>query len=892
MKKIIIKKEKKEKEKEKKKMEIRGLLVAALIVFGIWILPKNVSPHTVNCCNGSFWLQLESGFWSWVHNQCSTIFSDTIMKNFIQCMLQKTTDSSGGQCRCKESPYNCTISSYTPKNLVSTPVNIPVPGKGTVSITQARITSWSVTSLSCGVSVVDDAATSCPGTYPSYDYVKVSINLGIQATVELNVNQCDIEKANPGDPCPAGSTNRTYRADINISAAPAELGFNFFLRHLEGFLTPSAASCNGSTLQDVGLSVAYLYLGNPATLTFRWTFTDAPAGKDFLRQLVAFIDAQLRYQSFNRDIAASVKPYLGPMSVYDLKDWLGTDLINNPAQTRGCRNGGKFSHPIAGTVYYDLGIETAFCAIAGPGTQHQGSLDIEIDYDDIPAIGDPGTMGCGCPAVSGGSNPCGGSHICAAIHCSFFQRLWCLLVNEKVLHIEDPPGSGVPVSRNTAGMFGGLMGSLGTCEQWVMFLPSMRSFCPSGSGKLMGIRAVPPPAACGSVSVACGVMMQRPGAPGVWENYPVDLRFFVPYDFEFWINDAGWKRLMSLLINLNFGVNLAYWFCGGGPCASYHRVAYLGVVIDPDITGVQTDSTHPSFPGPAGWTGVLADVIGVLLNGNLFAGAYLGFGLRPIIDPDGVIPLPPGPPNLDPPGGASYTPGSFGEPDLNSSIDISGGFLRLRFNISGGLTARWLTKMIDENMNIAPPLNAKTAILPETLIVNYTEPKWTGMEIQVDAVGSEDIMYVWRIDGGVWRGPERTNKIVLPGLLEGYHKFEVAAVDNKTGLYDPTPAKLEFLVDSLGPDIYTNLQQDKVRSGFVVKVKAVDSWTPEDKIQISWRIDDGDWTDWTYEKEIKLDLPEGRHKIEIKARDLKGNESIWSKVFYVQKEVSFGCSAR
>jgi hypothetical protein len=875
MKKIIIKKEKNEKEKEKKKMEIRGLLVAALIVFGIWILPKNVSPHTVNCCNGSFWLQLESGFWGWVNTQCSNIFSDPIMRNFIQCLLQKTTDSSGGQCRCKEAPGDCTISSYTPRNLVSTPVNIPVPGKGTIEIREAYITNWTITSLSCSVSVVDDAATSCPGTYPSYDYVKASINLGIRANVRLVVNQTAV----------GGGANDNYYGQIDISAAPAELGFNFFLRHLENFLTPSAASCNGSTLQDVGVSVAYLYLGNPATLTFRWTTLPA---KTFLAQLVAFIDAQLRYQSFNRDIAAGVKPYLGPMSVYDLKDWLGTDLINNPAQTRGCRNGGKFSHPIAGRVYYDLGIETAFCAIAGPGTQHQGSLDIDIDYDDIPAIGDPGTMGCGCPAVSGGSNPCGGSHICAAIHCSFFQRLWCLLVNEKVLHIEDPPGSGVPVSRNTSGVFGGLMGSFGTCEQWLMFLPSMRSFCPSGSGKLMGIRAVP--TVCGSV--ACGATMQRPGASGAWQPYPVDLRFFVPYDFEFWINDAGWKRLMSLLVDLNFGVNLAYWFCGGAPCASYHRVAYLGVVIDPDITNVQTDSTHPSFPGPGGWGGVLADVIGVLLNGNLFAGAYLGFGLRPIIDPDEVIPLPPGPPNLDPVPAATYNPGSFGEPNLNSSIDVSGGFLRLRFNITGALTARWLTKMIDENMNIAPPLNAKTAILPETLIVNYTEPKWTGMEIQVDAVGGEDIMYVWRIDGGVWRGPERTNKIVLPGLLEGYHKFEVAAVDNKTGLYDPTPAKLEFLVDSLGPDIYTNLQQDKVRSGFVVKVKAVDSWTPEDKIQISWRIDDGDWTDWTYEKEIKLDLPEGRHKIEIKARDLKGNESIWSKVFYVQKEVSFGCSAR
>jgi hypothetical protein len=683
-----------------------------------------------------------------------------------------------------------------------------------------------------------------------------------------------------------GGANDNYYGRIDISAAPAELGFNFFLRHQENFLTPSAASCNGSTLQDVGLSVAYLYLGNPANLTFRWTTLPS---KTFLAQLVAFIDAQLRYQSFNKDIALGLRSYFGAMSVYDLKDWLGTDLINNPAQTRGCRNGGKFSHPIRGTVYYDLGIETAFCAIAGPGTQHRGSIDIDIDYDDVTGIGDPGTMGCSCPAVSGGGNPCGGSHICAAIHCSFFQRLWCLLVNEKVLHIEDPPGSGVPVSRNTAGMFGSLMGSLGTCEQWLMFLPSMRSFCPSGSGKLMGIRAVP--TGCGNV--ACGVTMQRPGAPGgPLQNYSVDLRFFVPYDFEFWINDAGWKRLMSLLINLNFGVNLAYWFCGGLPCASYHRVAYLGVVIDPNITNVQTDSTHPSFPGPGGWSGVLADVIGVLLNGNLFAGAYLGFGLRPIIDPDEIIPLPPGPPNLDPPATISYNPGSFGEPDLNSSIDVSGGFLRLRFNISGGLTARWLTKMIDENMNIAPPLNAKKAILPETLIVNYTEPKWTGMEIQVDAVGGEDIMYVWRINGGVWRGPERTNKIVLPGLLEGYHKFEVAAVDNKTGLYDPTPAKLEFLVDSVGPDIYTNLQQDKVRSGFVVKVKAVDSWTPEDKIQISWRIDDGDWTDWTYEKEIKLDLPEGRHKIEIKARDLKGNESIWSKAFYVQKEVPFGCSAR
>jgi len=863
---------------------IKGSLMLCLISFVILILPKNISSHTVNCCSGpssgSIYLQLESGFWNWVNTQCASIFGDSIMRNLIACMLSKTTDSSGGQCRCKESPYDCSISSYTPRNLItsSSGFGIPVAGGKSITIKEAYITSWSVTSLSCSVSVVDDTATSCPGPYPSYDYVRVSINLSIQANFRLVVDQTAV----------GGGANDNYYGQINISAAPAELGFNFLLRHLENFLTPSASSCNGSTLQDVGLSVAYLYLGNPARITVRWTTLPS---RTHLAQLVAFIDAQLRYQSFNKDIAAGVKPYLGPMSVFDLKDFLGTDLISNPGETRACRTGGKISHPISGTLYYDVGIETGFCA-SGGGTLHQGAIDIDIDFDDVGSPpGDPGTMGCSCPGVSGGSNPCGGSHICAAIHCSFFQKLWCQLVNEKFLHIEDPPGrpGAVPVSRDTPGIFGGIMGSFGTCENWVMFIPPMRSFCPSGSGKLMGIRAVP--TGCGST--ACGATMQRPAAPGTWESYPVDLQFYVPYDFEFWINDSGWKRLMSLLIDMHLGVNLAWWFCGAAPCESYHRVAYLGVVIDPNITGVQTDTTHPSFPGPSGWTGVLADLIGVILNGNLFLGGYVGIGLRPIIDPDGVIPIPPGPPNLDPPGSASYNPGSFSEPDLNSGIDVFGGFLRFRFNISGALTARWLANELDKQMNIAPPLNANRATFPETFIVSYTKPAWDGMEIQFDAIGGEDIMYVWRIDNGVWRGPERRNKVFLPGLLEGYHKFEVAAIDNKTGLYDPTPAKLEFLVDSVGPDIYTNLQ-DNVYNGFVVKVKAVDSWTPEKEIQISWRIDDGEWTEWTNQKEIILNLPEGQHRIDIKAKDLNGNESIWSKVFNIQKreEVVFGCQAR
>ncbi len=166
-------------EKQKKNIKIAYVLFAVIMVFETCILPRNVSSHTVDCCgtypNQSLWLQLDSGFWSWFNTQCSNIFNDTIMRNFITCLLQKITDTSGGQCRCKEPPYDCTISSYTPKNLLTQ--DFTVPGTKDVTIKQFYITSWNVTSSGCSISIVDDAATSCPGAYPSYDYIRVSITL-------------------------------------------------------------------------------------------------------------------------------------------------------------------------------------------------------------------------------------------------------------------------------------------------------------------------------------------------------------------------------------------------------------------------------------------------------------------------------------------------------------------------------------------------------------------------------------------------------------------------------------------------------------------------------------------------------------------------------------------
>ena len=860
-------------------------IITYIYIVFLFTIPQNIekaSAHNVNCnasgCNQSVWISLDAGFWSWVNTQCSNIFSDPIFRNMIVCLLQKFTHDdpdNNAHCRCAESPYDCTLSeAYNPKNLApSGGINVPIPGRGNITLTDIRVWSWTLNSISCSISVVDSASTTCGNNdyYPSFDELRLSGTLNLTMTIRIIANQTAV----------GGGASDTYWAQVQVSVAPFEASIALFIRHLENFLTPSLASCVGSTLQDAGLSLIRLYIGNPAALTFRW-IPPFPA-VDTLRRLVSFLDAQLRYLALNQSIAAAVRPYLGPASVFDLSDFLGTDTILNPATTRSCRKGGRIGHPLGGNVWYDLGLETAWAAQAG-GILMRGAIDIDLDYDDVPSVGDPGTLGCACPAVSGGAScathPCAGN-ICAAISCTFFQRFWCLLLNERVLNIEDPPGSGVPVSRNTAGMFGGLMKSFGSCENWLMLLPQLKSYCPQGSNYAMGIRVVP--TSCGSAQ--CGVNMQRPDS-GTLVPYPVDLRFYAPLDIEIWFMENGttWRRLFSFLTDLNFGINLAWWFCGGPPCQTWARVFYLGAVIDPDITAVQQDPTLPGYP-PGGWNQSIADILGVLLSGNLFAGLYVGIGLKPIIDPDDLLA---NPANLDPIPAATYTPGSFAEPNLDSSVDVVnvGGhtFLRFYWNISGQLTARWLTNEIDKNMKIAPPI--KTSKLKvETMRISQEKAEF--LLIPED---DGEFSYIWRIDGGVWRGPEQTNKITLGPFLEGYHTVEFAAIDLKRNKITP-PVSITFKIDSLPPDIITNIQ-DIMPERFVLYVQAKDFLTPDDEIEIQYSLNDDGFSDWTKEKAIPIKAKIGENVIRIRVKDKEGNISFYEKKFYTYRVGNFGCGVR
>lgn len=850
--------------------------------------PRVVRSHDVQCnsaagCNGSIWLHLEGGFWTWLHTQCSNIFASSELRNLIVCLLQKSTgnQSQSAHCRCKEPPYNCTLSeAYNPRNLIPSPFSIPIP-PDPITVNSVEIIHWAINNLTCNIQVINGGG-ACPGYYyPDTtvftDYVRVYGNLDITAHVRFIVD----ERAYQG-----GIPNETYVAEFRV-VVPLDLGFNIFLRHVENFFSsPNISACVGATLQDISLSVAYIVLGNPVLIQARWIVLPPDTRPRLLAKLIAFVETQFRFQAFNQTLfstlPAAQRPYIGPISVYDLMDVLGTDTVLTPVVRNCKKSGGSVSWIQGGKIYYDLGVETAFCT--DPGfVQIRGAVDISLDYDDVPIVGEPGTRGCSCPAVSGSTaTPCGGSHICAAVHCSVFQRLLCLLIDERVLDFEDPPASGRPLSKDSQGLGEIIGGILGTCEFWSALIPRIKSFCPQGSGKLMGIRAVP--VNCGSVS--CGVNMQRPHS-GTLVDYPVDILLSANFDFEFWINDpgaGGWRRLFSFNpLSVSIGLNLAWWRCESGPRCnpSLGRVLYAGLVIDPAILGIETDSTHPSFPGPGGWASIVADIIGVILSGNLFGGGWLGSQLLPVIlDPDGLLS---DPPNLNPVPNVSYTPGSFGEPNLTSSFDVHNNFFRVRFDITGSTTGRWFTDFVDKHIGVAPPLREI-----DTIAVLRSEPTYEGVDVLLDSVGIDFPVFYYSVDGGVWR-IHKHRILRLGPFTEGKHKIRVFAADPEKQLFDETPVEIEFFIDSFGPDIYTNIG-DIVPPNFVAVVKTKDTFTPDEEVQISYSIDESAFSDWTYDKTLVLPKEGGQHKIVIRARDQKGNISIWEKIFYVQTQENMGCS--
>ena len=154
---------------------------------------------------------------------------------------------------------------------------------------------------------------------------------------------------------------------------------------------------------------------------------------------------------------------------------------------------------------------------------------------------------------------------------------------------------------------------------------------------------------------------------------------------------------------------------------------------------------------------------------------------------------------------------------------------------------------------------------------------------------STELTYAWRVDGGLWTPFMDWTRVRVPGLLEGKHTFEVKAKDAK-GNVEYNPARIEFLVDSVAPRV--TIGGDRVQDTDVQFDVAVrDSFTSADNVRVSYRVNGGEWSRYSFNKTLELDLAEGRHTLEVRAIDEAGNVSVPEALTFSVEDSGFGCSA-
>lgn len=155
------------------------------------------------------------------------------------------------------------------------------------------------------------------------------------------------------------------------------------------------------------------------------------------------------------------------------------------------------------------------------------------------------------------------------------------------------------------------------------------------------------------------------------------------------------------------------------------------------------------------------------------------------------------------------------------------------------------------------------------------------------SVPASQLTFSYRVNGGLWTPFVPASGARIPGLLEGRHVFEVRAKDPK-GNVEYTPERIEFVVDSVAPRIA--ILGDRVQSGranFSVDVRDAQS-LPED-IRVSWRLNDGSWSEYSARKDVRFQAPVGQHTLQVRAMDEAGNVGL-STLTVAIEDGGFGCA--
>ncbi len=154
---------------------------------------------------------------------------------------------------------------------------------------------------------------------------------------------------------------------------------------------------------------------------------------------------------------------------------------------------------------------------------------------------------------------------------------------------------------------------------------------------------------------------------------------------------------------------------------------------------------------------------------------------------------------------------------------------------SGMLTGTANTSARLESLHVDP-----TVLRLETY--GEGEIPWVRLELDADGPSGVDYEYSWRIDGMQWsRWSSDPFPIVQHRafLLQARHEVEVRArIAGTPGTQDPSPARVEVLIDALAPEVEAARQDDGVR------IRAWDVISPADALDYRYRKSGGEWSAW------------------------------------------------
>jgi len=191
---------------------------------------------------------------------------------------------------------------------------------------------------------------------------------------------------------------------------------------------------------------------------------------------------------------------------------------------------------------------------------------------------------------------------------------------------------------------------------------------------------------------------------------------------------------------------------------------------------------------------------------------------------------------------------------------------------------------------------------PET-VVEYVQASQPKTIIKLSCVDDytkpDNCWFGWRWKGKMWQPWIQSDTIEIRGLPDGEYEIEVRALDERA-IPDITPATVKFVVDDTPPSIFFP-KKAFFKRGDVLRVELWDYITKPDEIEVSYKIDNSDWSSWQKVdfndkglgiKLIRIPDEVGTHKVIMKARDKKGN--IETREFYfdigVPAKGIFSCS--